>query len=175
MVSNMGELAMKENLKMAGYIAIFIALAIGSILLIALFIKGGIWISERIYPWLAIITGIALFITIFCLLPTAIFKRSRGFAGAGLLIASYVFGVTLWVSAFLLTYTIWGGVALIVGLFLMGIGIVPIAMLATAFVKQWSIFGQLILLLVMTFETRLFGYYLISNHEEYKTRQLTTG
>jgi len=53
----------------------------------------------------------------------------------------------------------------------MGIGVVPIAMLATAFDKEWSILGQLFLLLILTFVARMLGLYLVSNHEEYKARQ----
>lgn len=84
----------------------------------------------------------------------------------GMVIASYVFGATLWIWGLLLTYTLWGGVALFIGLFLMGVGVVPIAMLATMFNGMWSEFGQLVFLLAMTVGARAFGAYNIVKYEE---------
>jgi len=39
------------------------------------------------------------------------------------------------------------------------IGVVPIAILATALNGEWAITGQIILLLVLTFGSRMLGFY----------------
>ena len=157
---------MKEKLKSIGTALLGIGILIGIILLAAFFIRGGLWLSEILYPWLTLISGIAFFVCILILLPLALFRKTRGFSGLGLYIASYIFGASLWVWAFLLTYTLWGVTALFIGLFLAGVGIVPIAMLATLFKGEWSILGQLVLLVIFTFSSRMLGLYLSEKAEE---------
>jgi hypothetical protein len=131
-----------------------------------IFIKGGVWLSAKVYPWLVIIMNFSMVISLFILSPLSFFKKTRGIAGVGLIYLSYVFGVTLWVWSFFLTYTLWGTIALIIGLFIMGLGVIPIAILATIFNGAWSELGHLILGIVMTFGTRFFGAYIATRHEE---------
>lgn len=156
---------MKEKFKTIGSSLLGFAIFIGIILLIAFFIKGGVWLSEVIYPWLTIIFTIALIISVLILLPLAIFKKTRSFSGVGLYVASYIFGASLWVWAFLLTYVFWGTTALFIGLFMAGVGIVPMAIIATLFQGEWSILGQLVLLLVFTLGSRMLGIYLSEKAE----------
>src|SRR5438046_9731864 len=58
-----------------------------------------------------------------------------------MMIVSYVFGATLWVWSLLLTYTLWGGFWLFIGLFMAGVGVVPLAMIATFFKGMWAELG----------------------------------
>ena len=51
-------------------------------------------------------------------------------------------------------------------MFIMGVGVIPIAMLATLFKGMWSTFAQLIILLILTFGARAFGTYLAERAEE---------
>ena len=66
----------------------------------------------------------------------------------------------------LLTYIIWGAVAVFIGLFIAGVGVVPIAMLATAIKGEWAITGQIVLLLVLTFGSRMLGFYFAQRADE---------
>jgi hypothetical protein len=129
-------------------------------------IRGGVWLSDKLYPWLVGLSALAIAVSVFILLPLAVFKKTRGFSGMGFFIVSYVFGATLWVWSLLLTYVLWGGFALCLGLFLGGIGVLPIAMLATTFKGLWSLCGQLVVLAITTYATRVFGLYLSSKAEE---------
>jgi len=61
---------------------------------------------------------------------------------------------------------IWGGVALFIGLFLAGVGVVPIAMLATLINGEWATLGQIVLLLVFTFGFRTLGYHFAKKADE---------
>jgi hypothetical protein len=94
-------------------------------------------------------------ITIFILGPLALIRITRGFSAVGLMIASYVFGTCLWITSLLLTYELLGTIAVVVGLVVLGIGIVPIALLATLFHAQWWHLLDLVGLIVATFGTRL--------------------
>ena len=160
---------MWERLKGGGAILFGIASFIALLLVIALLINGGVYLGERIYPWLVKISGITLVVVLFLLLPLALFRRTRNFSGWGLSIASWVFGATLWVWGLLLTYQLWGWIALIIGLFLLGVGVVPIAMLATLFNGMWSTLGELVLLTAITFGIRLAGAFVLAKAETMST------
>lgn len=157
---------MKEKLKSIGSVLLVIGIFVGISLLVGFFIRGGLWLSQVLYPWLTLISAIAFIFCIIVLLPLAFIRKTRGFSGLGLFIASYIFGASLWVWAFLLTYTLWGAIALIIGLFIAGVGVVPIAMFATLLNGEWSILGQLVLLVILTFGSRILGFYLINKAEE---------
>lgn len=156
---------MKEKIKDLGMGLLGIAFIIGLILLALLFMKGSLWLSATLYPWLVLISVITFVISIFILLPLSIFKKTRGASAIGLLIASYIFGATIWVWSFLLAYIFWGFMGLFIGLFIGGIGVVPIAMLASIFNGEWVIFSQLILLVVATFGIRFLSFYIAEKAE----------
>jgi len=135
------------------------------LLLPALFIVGALWLGERILPWLGLLSMIALGICIFVLLPLSIFRATRQVAGGLFLWISFIFGLTGWFFGLLLTYFLWGIIAVIIGLFILGIGVVPIGILAALLNGMWPELGILILAIVLTFGCRLFGAFLIANQE----------
>ena len=90
-------------------------------------------------------------------LPLSLFRRYRGFAAMASLVGSYVFGATVWMSALLLTLKLWGMWAVLIGLFMMGVGVLPIAMLATLLKGMWGALGKLVVLTVLTFGTRFYA------------------
>ena len=157
---------MRDTLKAIGFVFVWILALVGLSLLGLLMIKGGAWLSDKLYPWLFGLAAIAFAISVFVLLPLAAFKKTRGFSGVGLYICSYAFGAFLWVWGFLTTYTLWGGFGLFIGLMLGGVGVIPLAMLATMFKGMWSIFGQFILITVVTIGTRMLGLFLVTKAEE---------
>lgn len=153
---------MKEIAKSIGGGVIVLFAIVAIVLIPVLLIRGGVWLGALLYPWLLALNGITFAITVFLFLPNAIFSSTPRFAGSGMMIASYVFGLTLWVWSLLLTYDLWGGLGLLIGLFMAGVGVVPLAMLATLVNAMWSELGQLVLLLIITFGVRVWGYGLIA-------------
>jgi hypothetical protein len=100
-------------------------------------IFGLTWVSVIVSPWSVPAFFWMLGITIFILGPLALIRITRGFSAVGLMIASYVFGACLWITSLLLSYELWGTIAVFIGLVVFLIGIVPIALLATLFRAQW--------------------------------------
>ncbi len=143
-------------------VASFIAVII---LLPGLFIGGVLWIAEIAYPWLVDLSVFAVGVCAIIFLPLAIFRRTRTFAGWGLSIASWVFGITLWCWGLLLTYDIWGIFAVIIGLIFLGVGVLPIAMLATLFNGLWPSLAVLVVLTALTFGARLTGAFVLAKAE----------
>jgi len=70
-----------------------------------------------------------------------------------------VFGLFLWVLGLIPTYHLWGGLAVFLGLFLFGVGVVPVAMLATLFKGMWLQFGELVFLTALVFGVRAYSMY----------------
>ncbi len=152
---------MKEWLKNIGWSIIGLVLFIvvpG--LLAGAFLLGATWLSLKAIPWLYLASYLAFGFTLFVLLPLALFRRTRAFAGSGLIIASYIFGLNLWCFSFILTLALWGVIAVIIGLVIAGVGIVPVALLATGFSAEWTRFIDIIILLVLTFGCRFVGFYI---------------
>ena len=156
----------KQTLQGMGGCLLYICFFAGAIFLLVTFLKGAVWVGEYVYPWLTVISGIAFLVTLLVLFPLAFFRKTRGFAGVGLYSVSYLFGVTLWMTGLLLTYTVWGLTAVIIGLLLLIGGVVPFAIVATAFEGMWPPFWNLLFLLVLTYGCRMAGLYFMSKADE---------
>jgi hypothetical protein len=94
--------------------------------------------SISAYQFLIPFAWVGLAIVVLILLPMGAFKSTRSIAGTGLFIASFLFGVTTWLLGAGITFSVFGWLGLIIGLFIFGIGVVPIAIFA-AFFKLHSV------------------------------------
>lgn len=135
------------------------------ILIPILFILGSVWVANNVLPWLAPIMWFVLLLDVIIALPLAIPKKTRGYAGLALYISSYVFGLTLWFFGLLVTYFMWGFLAVFIGLVIAGVGVVPIAMLATLISGEWGLLGLLIFFTVITFGVRMLGLFMVESTE----------
>lgn len=63
--------------------------------------------------------------------------------------------------------TLWGWIGLLVGLILMGVGVVPVAIVASVLVGQWELVKVFAFLLVSTFGIRALSLYLVHSYERY--------
>ncbi len=142
----------------------FSALSIG---LIVLFLKGATFMAEHFLPFLSNASAVLFWVLLLIALPISFVKATRGVMSIVFLISSYVFGLTGWLIGFILTYYYWGAFWLIVGLFLGGIGVVPLGLLASGFNDGWNQFWNLLFILVLTYATRFYGFWLSEKYEEY--------
>jgi len=157
---------MIDLLKSIGGFLLVIALIIGSVFLVIFFIKGGIWLSVKVLPWLSIALWVVLALDILLILPLGIFDKTKAISAVGFISSSYVYGLTLWFWALLITYILWGGIAVFIGLIIAGVGVVPMAVIATMLTGDWASVLQLVLLLLLTYGSRLLGYYLAQRVDE---------
>jgi hypothetical protein len=127
------------------------------IVVLFLLVQGGTWLADKVYPILILLFVLTLAVTVFILLPLAIFRKTRGVAGVGIYITSYIYGLTVWVWSLLITYTLWGGV-----------GIVPLSVVACLFKGMFSIAFQVVLLAAFVFGVRAFALFLVSSAERYQ-------
>ena len=78
----------------------------------------------------------------------------------GLYVASFVFGVCVWVYGFMVTYEIWGGVGVLIGLMLGIVGIVPLGIIAALWHSEWVIAAELTYGVVLTYGARAIALWL---------------
>jgi len=127
------------------------------LLIPGLFIWGSIKLGELIISWLYVFSKILFCFNLLILAPMAIIPKFREWAGIGMYLSSYIFGITLWFLSLLFTYTLWGWIAVFIGLFIAGIGIVPIAYVIVLLKGLWVPLGYLVILTILTFGTRIGG------------------
>ena len=130
-------------------------LAVGAIL--ELFLANSNWLNQRLLPWFFRASTLALVLVIVVALPLSAFKRCRGISAIAAHVASYVFFANALMWAVLLTLGIWGKWAVTIGLYMMVVGVVPIAMLATLYTGIWSIVAQLVVLTGLTIGSRAYA------------------
>ena len=154
--------SIKRKIEIVGYYIMAIAFLIGIIFILGLFIKGGVWVADLSLPIFRFISYTIFLVDIIIFLPLLAVKKFKRFSGSGLLISSYLFGITLWLWCLVLTFKLWGWLALVIGVVLCGIGVVPIALLAALFSGLFSTFCWIILYIIIVFATRVFGIHLIN-------------
>jgi hypothetical protein len=115
------------------------------------------WLAIHLLPWLVPATAIAFAFCLLILLPMCIFRKTRSWAAIGFYLSSFVFGTCLWFFSVLVCEEIWGMKAVIFGLVFAGVGVLPIAFIASLFTANWPIFFSLVLWTVLTFGSRFLG------------------
>ncbi len=115
---------------------------------------------QPLYAW-------AFLLVVLVLIPLGLFDRTRPYAATGILLCSYLFGVSVWlVSLAVALYTLgWGW--LIFGVLLGGVGVVPIAFIgALVDGEPGYAFGVIGLGVLITIATRAIARKLILTAEQ---------
>lgn len=157
---------MNEKIKTLGSIALTVAVFAALLFASVALLKGTTVAAAWALPLLSSIVGFITVLGLPILLLLAGIPTTRFIAGGGFITASYFYGATLWIVAFFFTLETWGWLAVIIGIFMAGVGVVPIAILAGLFHREWSMIGQLLLGVLLTFGCRLFGHFLVAKAEE---------
>jgi len=145
-------------------LAAFAVLGVGLVLLVSIFLYGVPRVSLVVYRIASPLFGIALAIDILSL-PLALIKRARRVVSIVLLISSYLFGVILWTYSAGMSFVFWGYFGLFVGLVWLGVGVVPVALLAASLHSDWMIVGNILFGLFLTFGARFFALFLESRSD----------
>lgn len=156
------------SIKSIGRFIIGISVIFGLLVLLTVLFKGGITLAEKILPLLLKVSNIITFFIVFILLPIACFKKTRKYSAIILYFLSNFYGFSLWIYSALVVYVFWGLIALFIGLFLMGIGVLPIAIIVAIFNGQWLILLSLIYLMALTYGSRVIGIKILERVEEEK-------
>jgi len=154
---------MGDKLKSLGGLAFGVAGVICVLAIPVIFFYGVVWAAKNMLEPLVVAGWIALALDVLVLLPLSIFKGLRGFAGGAIFISSYIFGAITWLLSFVLTWALWGGWAVVIGILLFGGAVVPFALLATLFKGMWEPFFSVLILFVLTFGSRIAGIAIVGS------------
>lgn len=131
-----------------------------------LYLRGIAWVSERVFEYVVLVNSYAFIISLFVCLPCAVFRVTRKVAAFGLFAASMVFGITVWIFGFLVTYAIWGLFGVFIGIAFFGFGVVPLGMIAGGLHGEWDAVVQLVIGIVLTFGARGIAAWLAAKIDE---------
>ena len=109
------------------------------------------------FLWPAVVWVFAGLVVI---LPFALFRKTRGFVGLAMLIASYVLGLAVWLWGLGVTWILWGGWAVLLGLIVLRFGVVPFALIAASFDGQWDTVLHMAVAMFVLFGTRWLSHWL---------------
>jgi hypothetical protein len=115
-------------------------------------------IAFRLYTWVLPLAQLTFAGALLILVPLALIPATRGQAGKNFIIASYLFGFTTWMLGATITFSTYGWVGLLIGLFFFGVGVVPVAVVAAFFSLSAPGLGfSLIMMAVLTYGARMGG------------------
>jgi hypothetical protein len=149
-----------EKLKNAGVFALLLGSLILLLVVVGILINGIAWVCENFVSYFIIATHVVAAVCVVVLLPMSLFRATRAIAALGLIISAYLFGLSIWMYGFLVTYNLWGGVGLVVGLLLGIIGVVPLGIFAAAVHSHWWIVGELVYGLALTYAAAMLALWL---------------
>ena len=150
----------RQALKKIGSFVLGPTGCIAALLIMGLIVAAMVWLSAKALPWLLIASRYALDICVFVLAPLCIFTKTRRWAGLGFVYASFIFGAMLFFYSCLYVVDSWGVTAMVIGLFLAGVGVLPVAVISSIFHANWSVLLELVFGIVLTFGTRMLGMWL---------------
>jgi len=116
-------------------------------------------VSVYVYRFASPVSG-WVFILDLLLLPFAVSRKLRRTVGAVIFVSSYLFGLVLWFFSAIVAFSYWGYLGLFIGLIWLGIGVVPVALLAAALNKAWAIAGVIAADFVFVMGARILGAWL---------------
>lgn len=134
------------------------------------FILGATFVGTHILPVLKILSQGAALICLLVCLPLSFSKKHQVRAGRWLVQLSWIFGITAWFMGIVASYQIWGTMAVVFGLLLMGVGVIPVGALAALWTGQTALFGQILLWSTVTLLVRTTGNRILLKHQADQTR-----
>ena len=81
-----------------------------------------------------------------------------------MVLASWLIGITTWFLGAAVSFATWGWIGLLIGLFLLGVGVVPVGIAAAIIsLGNYELAISLVILAVVTFALRIGGAALLEN------------
>lgn len=137
-------MSITARMKDIGSIVAGIAVLVGIMAIGIGLLTGAAEFSLWILKWTFPVFWIALLISVVLLAPLSLIPSARGFSAVGFMFAAIAFSTILWLWGMAYTYTVWGMLGVVVGLVLLGIGVVPVAMVAALIHGDWSTLGMFV-------------------------------
>ena len=152
-----------EALRAIGGVLLAGGIGIGFVTLLMMLLYGATWASEHLLRYVSLAAQWAIVICIVILAPLAVFRRTRIISAFGFFSSSYIFGTCLWMMGLLSAYFYWGLKSIIIGICMFGVGVVPVALLASLFNSDWSAIGMMLTGVVLTYGSRMLAFWMFEH------------
>jgi hypothetical protein len=120
-----------------------------------LFVHGAAWVDEWLGRYVAATAiGLAI-IDLIIILPLSIFRKLRGLCVHFLFFSSIVFMLATWFLGFESTLQYWGYLGVLLGIFVVGIGVIPFGFIAAIIHADWTIVCGLVVGIVLILAVRI--------------------
>ena len=160
-----------EVLAPVGGCLLYIAMAVGGVALLVTLFRGIPWYEENVHPVVSLICVIATIVLVPVSFLLAVFRSARPWAGLGFTLASYAWGLDVWLSCVIAAYYLAGVVWMIIGVCFAGIGIVPVAIIAALVRGEWFTGIFLAVSVAIAYGLRMLGHYLIGEEAPIEAEQ----
>lgn len=104
--------------------------------IVSLFVPAWMGTAMWIYKVFEVSAGVLFFVCV-AASPALLFRRARSSLATLYLFSSLVFAAFLWAECCLYVLSLWGRIWLFWGVFAGGIGVIPEALVACVFARQW--------------------------------------
>lgn len=124
------------------------------------------WIPWAVVNFMEISPTVVVWTTVACVTVApilAVTRKTRKISGYICLISSFIFGFIIFGWSCIVTYEYWGFGVLLVGLFVIGIGTFPMAIIIIIWNGLWVLLGKFVLVATLLYGSRLLGAFLISS------------
>ena len=118
--------------------------------------------NVTIIQWSTYVFTVVTALCLLILIVFGFFRPARPFIAVALITGSWITGGTVWILSALFTYIFWGVGWLIAGIVFMGVGVLPLALLASGRAGEWGNFNMLATMAGVTIALRLVGLFLMS-------------
>jgi hypothetical protein len=163
-------MGISARVKDAGSVILGLAVMVGIVAIGIALLTGAAAFSIWVLKWTFPAFTITLLVSVLLLAPLSLIPSTRGLSAVGFMIASLAFGAILWLWGMAYTYSVWGLFAVIIGLVLLGVGVVPVAMFAALVHGDWGNLGMFVVTAVVTFGTRGLANWLAQKADERAAR-----
>ena len=150
---------MKNTIFGTIFLLAYIGMLIGAIFFASALVDLIRFFCERVNPISSEVGRYSIALVGFAFVPMGLFQRSRKIAGHCVEWSSYLYGVALWITAYIALHELWGTMGVISGMLLFGFGVVPLAIIACMFKTQWLLGGLMCGMLILVFGVRFLGIY----------------
>lgn len=148
---------LNQRFESFGAALIGLAIFIGFIFIIGLFISGGAWLADKLLPGFICISTVLIVLSFIVFIPAGFFKKFEKFSGNSTILSSFFLALTLWLWCLVLTFKTFGWIGVLIGVILLGIGVIPVGFIAAVISGQFTVLAYVLLLCIFAFVLRKIG------------------
>jgi hypothetical protein len=138
----------------------------GAVAVVMVFVRDSRWLYERVYhPYVSPCIALCFFSLVPIVVLLMVFRKTRAVGGISLYLLSLFFGFTLWFYSLMVAGSHGPG-WVIGGLLMAGVGVIFTAIISSAFWRDWTVAGSILLVAAVIVVARMVGLFVAERQFE---------